>query len=106
MGTGSIGSSNGDSFLMSAAGLNAALGRGCFREGAPGPFSTFGEGGEEDNVERAEDQGYSLTVSFQIFGSAVWCTMVYTARVVMYASTRTNVNGSGGQIGPTYILMR
>ena len=82
-----MGSSNGDNFLMRPAGLNAAFGRGCLMEGAVGPFSTVGEGGEEDSVERAENQGYSLTVSFQTFGSVAWCMMAYTASMIMYAST-------------------
>lgn len=64
-----MGSSNGDVSLMSSKGLKAARGRGCWRPGAPDPFSTVGEGGEEDSVERAANQGYSLTVSFQTFGS-------------------------------------
>lgn len=89
VGTGWMGSSNGDSFLVSPAGLNAAFGRGCLREGAPSPLSAVGEGGEEDNVERAENQGYSLTVSFHTFGSVVWCTMAYAASMTMYAS---NIN--------------
>ena len=82
-----MGSSNGDVSLASSRGLKAFRGRGCLREGATGPFSNVGEGGEEDNVERAENQGYSLTVSFQTFGSAELCMMVYTASMMMYAST-------------------
>lgn len=87
-----MGSSNGERSLTSSAGLNAARGRGCFREGTPGPLSAIGEGGQEDKVEQVENQGYSLTVSFQTFGSVVWCMTAYTASVIMYASTRANVN--------------
>lgn len=87
MKAGWAGSSSGDSELVSAAGLNAGFGRGCLREGNPGPFSITGEGGEEANVERVENQGYSLTVSFQTFGSVAWCTIAYTASMLMYAST-------------------
>lgn len=106
VGTGWMGSSNGDSFLMSPAGLNAAFGRGCLREATSGPLSTVGEGGEEDKVEQAENQGYSLTVSFQTFGSVEWCTIAYTASVIMYASTGKDVNYGGGQTGLAHILMR
>lgn len=95
VGTGWMGSSKGESFLVSPAGLNATFGRGCLREGTSGPFSAVGEGGEEDNVERAENQGYSLTVSFQTFGSVVWCMMAYTASMATYASTKRNINDNG-----------
>ena len=64
-----MGSSNGDVSLASSKGLKAAWGRGCMRVGTPDHFSTEGEGGEEASVERVENQGYSLTVSFQTFGS-------------------------------------
>ena len=50
-------SSNVWSDLVSPAGLNAGFGRGCLSEGIPGPFSSTGEGGEEDSVEQAENQG-------------------------------------------------
>ena len=66
---GGRGSSNGDGSLVSPEGSKAALGRGCLREGVPRPFSTVGEGGEEGSVERAANQGYSLTVPFKTFGS-------------------------------------
>lgn len=68
-----------------------ALGRGCSRGGAPCPFSTVGEEGEEASVERPANQGYSLTVSFQTSGSVTWCTMVHTPSVIKYANTRANV---------------
>jgi hypothetical protein len=89
VGIGWIESSSGDSDLVSSAGLNAGFGRGCLREVILGAFSATGEGGEEDNVERLENQGYSLTVSFQTFGSDAWCTTTYTASMHMYAS---NIN--------------
>jgi len=84
-----MGSSNGDVSLGSSRGLKAVWGRGCLRAGTPSPFSADGEGGTEDSVERAANQGYSLTVSFQTFGSVTWCMMVYTASIIMYASTKT-----------------
>lgn len=105
VGTGWMGSSKGDRSLVSPAGLNAACGRGCLREGTSGPFSAVGEGGEEDNVERVENQGYSLTVSFQTFRSVAWCTTAYTASMTMYASTRANVNDDARQTGSTHRLM-
>jgi len=71
VGTGWMGSSNGEVSLVSSRGLKAAWGRGCLMEGTSGPFSTVGEGGVEDSVERAGNQGYSLTVSFQTFGSVI-----------------------------------
>jgi hypothetical protein len=89
-----MGPSNGDDSLVSPEGSKAALGRGCLRVGGPCPFSNVGEGGEEDSVERDANQGYSLTVSFQTFGSVTWCTMVYTASVIRYANTRTSVSVS------------
>jgi hypothetical protein len=55
--------------------------------GTPGAFSTTGEGGVEDSVERVENQGYSLTVSCQTFGSVEWCMMANMASVTMYASS-------------------
>lgn len=64
-----MGSSNGDRSRAISAGLKAGWGRGCLMDGTPGPFSTVGEGGEEDSVERAANQGYPLTVSFQTFVS-------------------------------------
>lgn len=64
-----MGSTNGDSSLVRLEGSRTALGRGCLREDTPGPFSTVGEGGEEDSVERAANHGYSLTVPFQTSGS-------------------------------------
>jgi hypothetical protein len=72
---GSTGSSNGDFSLARSEGLKAARGRGCLRLSlrlsSLGARSAVGEGGAEDSVERAANQGYSLTVSFQMlpFGS-------------------------------------
>lgn len=108
-------SSNVWSDLVSPSGLNAGFGRGCLREsfgrgslreGIPGPFSSTGEGGEEDSVEQAENQGYPLTVSFQTFESVVWCKIEYIASMTTYASTRTDVGVEHRRyIGETYISM-
>jgi len=87
-----MGSSNGDSSTVRLGGSKAVFGRGCLRDGTLSPFSTVGEEGEENSVERDANQGYSLTVSFQTFGSVALCMMAYTPSMTMYASTRKSVS--------------